>query len=149
MSNWSKMVAVLQDEGYTPEEIVARIALPLVTLTFVNNAIAQRTSFKKSRYQAIRKQTVVPAEGTLARKVHDNVQALGGHEMLKVKLQSTSYRKLAREWSVPFTAVANSIRNFFRVTYYLGTFQHNYYVTSRRARRANRRMTRKEARNLW
>lgn len=159
MSTWSQIVVDLYREGYTPEEIQERIALPLVTLEYVNNVIEQRAVFHRKRSQFKRFQKTVPQEGTLTRAIYDKVQSVGGNEGLMQLLNKHSQQGLAKEWGLPNYVMYNYIRDFIRGGHMIGSYQGNYWsipqMIERKAEIANKgkrkskKLTIKDVRNLW
>lgn len=160
MSTWSKLVVDLHREGYTPEEIQERIALPWVTEEYVNIVLAQRAAFSKHYRQCKRFQTTIPAEGTLNRYMYDKVQALGGNAVLVEVLKTKSQYALAREWHVHRNAVINYLRDFIRGGMRVGIWHGNYFsvpqmleqqelIATRGKSRKRKKLTVKDVRNLW
>jgi hypothetical protein len=146
MNTWSKMILDLHREGYTPDEIQVRIALPIVTREYIDQVLRLNKSFVKRRHQYVVHQKRVPAEGTIARKVYDKVQELGGNDAFMNERKKYSYTQLATLWDVPPVAIQNYYQVFIKEKLYC-TKVHNELVSKIPVRK--KKVTIKEARNLW
>lgn len=163
MSTWSQMVVELHKEGYTPEEIQERIALPLVTQEYVNTVLTNNKLFTR-RYRPAKRyiQESEPAEGTLKRIAYDKVQAMGGNDAFLEVLKTKSQYTLAKEWGVSRDVVKNYKEKFITGCLRVGAWQGDFYslpqmleqqefIATRGKSRRNKKknLTIKDVRNLW